>query len=241
MFNAILFDLDGTLLLNDTDTFIKCYFSLLMEEFKKKNLGDANLLFQSLQEAVKKMMQNRGPKSNEEVFWGEFERLTERSRKDFNEFFNNFYLNIFPKIKDLGNVKPHPYAREIVQRSFDLGLKVIIATNPVFPLIAIKERLSWAGLSEFPFHLITSMEIMHACKPFPEYYKEILEKIEEKPEKAIMVGNDVEEDLPAGRLGITTFLVTESQLINYGKEDLRPDLNGTLKDLYEILPKLTKS
>gem|GEM_PF-6186993 len=35
MIKAVLFDLDGTLLINDLDLFMKNYFSLLREDFKK--------------------------------------------------------------------------------------------------------------------------------------------------------------------------------------------------------------
>lgn len=174
MIKAILFDLDGTLLYSDLELFTKHYFSMLREEFKK--IGDADSLFKSLNIAVTKMMQNRGPKSNNEVFWEEFEKLVSIDRNIMEDFFYNFYIEKFPKLKDTVKARPNPYAKEVIEKAFDLGLKVVIATNAVFPLIAIRERLRWAEIDNFNYDLITSMEIMHACKPFPEYYKEILEK-----------------------------------------------------------------
>jgi FMN phosphatase YigB (HAD superfamily) len=238
MIKAILFDLDGTLLYSDLELFTKHYFSMLREEFKK--IGNEDSLFRSLNIAVAKMMKNRGPKSNNDVFWEEFEKLVNIDRNIMEDFFNNFYLEKFPKLKDMVKARPNSYAKEVIKKAFDLGLKVVIATNAVFPLIAIKERLRWAEIDNYNYDLITSMEIMHACKPFPEYYKEILEKIGEKPEKTMMVGNDLQEDLSASSLGIITFLTMDGQILNEDKSRYTPDIIGKMEDLLEILPLLSK-
>lgn len=238
MIKAVLFDLDGTLLINDVNLFMKNYFHLLKEEFKK--FGDENNLLKSLNLAVEKMLRNKGPKTNYETFWDEFTKLTNLEKTQMEDFFTKFYFEKFPLIKDLSKVKPSPYAKEVIQKSFDLGLKVVIATNAVFPKIAIEERLKWAEILDFPYYLITSMEIMHSCKPNPEYYLEILEKINEKPQNTIMVGNDIEEDLVSSKVGILTFLVKDTSLSDKTLNLTNSDLVGTLKDLIEILPLLAK-
>ncbi|ACI20057.1 HAD family hydrolase [Dictyoglomus thermophilum] len=237
MIKAVLFDLDGTLLINDLDLFMKNYFSLLREDFKK--IGDEKELFKNLNIAIEKMLLNKGPKTNYEVFWDEFTKLTGKDRKNMEEFFNNFYSQKFPLLKDLSQARTNFYAKEVIERSFELGLKVVIATNAVFPIIAIEERLRWGELQNYPYDLITSMEKMHSCKPNVEYYKEILEKINVPPERAIMVGNDIKEDLSASKLGILTFLYNHENIF-LNNIEYKPDFIGTLKDFFEILPLLAK-
>ncbi|MCX7845187.1 MAG: HAD hydrolase-like protein [Dictyoglomaceae bacterium] len=236
MVKSIWFDLDGTLLYNDIETFSKEYFKLLSQKISYLEREESFL--EKLQRAIYKMMQNRGPKTNEQVFWDSLLPITNLKKEVLYEFFNSFYKEDFPRLKIF--TRPHPYARKVIELAFNLGLKVVIATNAVFPLIAIKERLSWAGIDDFPYFLITSMEIMHSCKPFLEYYKEILEIVDEEPENCIMVGNDIEEDMVARKILVNTYLVngkfSRSDLIN--KEF--PDFIGPLEELITLLPLLSK-
>ena len=99
-------------------------------------------------------------------------------------------------------------------------------------ITALEQRLAWAGLGDFDFELITSYEIMHFCKPHPEYYQEILSLIGLSAEECLMVGNDIGEDLPAGTIGMKTFLV-ENMLIDNGAS-YKPDWRGDLNDFYRF-------
>lgn len=238
MIKAILFDLDGTLLINNIELFMYNYFNLLKQEFKK--LEDDNNLLQSLNFAVEKMLKNDGSKTNYEIFWNEFIKLSGQNKFKMENFFTKFYTEKFPLLKELSQAKPNPFSREVIQKSFELGLKVVIATNPVFPRIAIEERLKWAEVLDFPYNLITSMEIMHSCKPNLRYYLEILDIINEKPQNVLMVGNDPKEDLVAGSIGIITFLIKDTLYNNLSSEIYKSDFIGDLKDLLEILPLLAK-
>ena len=67
--------------------------------------------------------------------------------------------------------------------------------------------MRWAFLDPADFELITSYENMHFCKPHPEYYQEILDYLGEEAASCMMVGNEVEEDMVAGSLGMKTFLL----------------------------------
>lgn len=236
MIKSIWFDLDGTLLFNDMEIFSKEYFRLISE--KISCFGNPEFIIPNLQKAVYHMMQNKGPETNEEVFWNKFLSLTNMEREKLRTFFDEFYKKDFPRLKHL--TKPHPYARKVIELSFNLGLKVVIATNAVFPINAIKERLSWAGIDDFPYYLITSMEIMHSCKPHLEYYKEILDIVKEEPENCLMVGNDAQEDISAKKLLINTYLVSDGLVINESKDREVPDFKAPLKELLNILPLLSK-
>ena len=54
------------------------------------------------------------------------------------------------------------------------GHRVVIATNPFFPLKAVQHRLRWAGLppEKYPFALVTSYETFHFTKEMVAYYPE---------------------------------------------------------------------
>ena len=86
-------------------------------------------------------------------------------------------------------------------------------------------------MGSFSYDLITNYENMHAAKPHPEYYVEILEFLDCPAEQALMVGDDWKRDVePAASLGINVFWVCEAQ-------DEIPDPavpivgNGSLADL----------
>ena len=49
-----------------------------------------------------------------------------------------------------------------------------------------------------------------------------------------MVGNDVQEDLVAGNLGIETYLIT-NYMINRNNEEIESTYQGTYEDFYEFV------
>jgi FMN phosphatase YigB (HAD superfamily) len=114
------------------------------------------------------------------------------------------------------------------------GFQVAIATNPIFPERAIRERLRWLEIEDLPYDLITAYETMHFCKPSPDYYLEVLQLLKVAPEDCLMIGNDVEEDLSAQALGIRTFLV-EDCLLNPKNLPIETDYRGSFADLAAYL------
>ena len=67
-FEAILFDLDGTLLPMDNDIFVKGYLEILIKSVE--NLGYTfETLIPAMWKGVEKMTVNNGEKSNCSVFW----------------------------------------------------------------------------------------------------------------------------------------------------------------------------
>ncbi|HHU92099.1 MAG TPA: HAD family hydrolase [Halanaerobiaceae bacterium] len=222
-----LLDLDGTLLPIETDDFIKKYFILLQEEFAGIFAGD--LLIKNLMLATNEMIKNKGAKSNKDVFMEHFFALMEIDNQDeIMERFDLFYLNSFPSLK--AGIKETSLSRKLVKGLKDKGYQLVLATNSLFPIEALRERVSWANVDPDDFVLITDYETMHYSKPNINYYKEILELLNLEPENCLMIGNDVQEDLVAGQLGMETFLVTDF-LINRSGEEPACDWQGSLEDL----------
>lgn len=133
--------------------------------------------------------------------------------------------------------KPFPMARETLLKAHQQGHRLVIATNPVFPLTGVLTRLRYGNLSDIPFVYITNSEVMTRCKPKVAFYQELIEKLDLDPAKTVMIGNDPLKDLPAKEVGIATFLLdipTLSPLDDKTKQDPRIDHYGTYEDFQHI-------
>jgi FMN phosphatase YigB (HAD superfamily) len=225
--DTILFDLDGTLLPIDFDVFLHNYFQLLTSDFL--DIAAPDRFIKILLKATNEMINNKGEKLNKEVFLDSFFSLIEVSdQSEMMERFNLFYHRKFPLLGK--NLKIDYTPARIINYLKKAGYFLVLATNPVFPEVAVKERIKWSGLNPDDFILITHYENMHYCKPDPGFFREILDKIDSSPERCIMVGNDMQEDMIAGRLGMDTYLVKD-YLIDRSQGDIRPDWQGTLQEL----------
>ncbi|GED16897.1 HAD family hydrolase [Aneurinibacillus migulanus] len=228
---AIFFDLDGTLLTLDTEAFLHRYMKRLGEY--TAHIVDPELLVKSVWQATKQMMKDDGAdRTNEEIFREHFLAACGLEQEAIWPLFDVFYVEEFPLLKE--DIEPHPYALKVVEEAKKQGYRLVVATNPVFPGIAIQERMKWAGLSENDFEHVTIFETSRYCKPNPKYFIEICEQIDIKPEDAIMIGNDMQQDMIASEVGLKTFLV-EDYKIDRGVPQHRVDGHGTLKELYEQL------
>lgn len=235
MFKAILFDLDGTLLDIDMDIFLQHYFRKMVGMAREAGYANADRLVEFVWRSTDVMIKDRNPQvRNEEAFAEHFYRNWPVPRQEFEPFFERFYEEGFPVLREY--TRPFPGIPEMMNRVFNRGFQVVVATNAVFPLKALQHRLDWAGVGHFDYDLITSYELMHFCKPHPEYYQEIADALGVKPEECLMVGNDVGEDLSAGLIGMKTFLV-EDLLIDKGHQ-LKSDWRGFLPDLYDFIDRL---
>lgn len=208
--NTILFDLDGTLLPMDMDMFTQTYFGLLAK--KMAGYGyEPNKLIDMVWAGTKAMVKNDGQVSNEEVFWKFFEgAYGERVQRD-RQIFEEFYANEFDGAKAVCGA--YDGLAQLIREVREKGYRVVLATNPLFPDIATRKRVNWAGLSTEEFECYTTYENSCYCKPNPDYYRELLSRIKAQPEECLMVGNDVQEDMIAETLGMEVFLLTD-HLIN---------------------------
>lgn len=185
---AILFDLDDTLLVNPMDTFVPAYFRALTT-FMADELDPQRLIDQLLR-ATRAMDEGGHPaRTNEQAFAQVFYPGLGRERTELEPIFDRFYQDAFPDLRRL--TRPVPGARDAVRWAFDGSRQVVIATNPLFPRTAILQRIEWAGLrlDEMPFDLVTSYENMHSTKARPDYYAEIAERLGRRPAECVMVGD----------------------------------------------------
>ena len=228
---VVLFDLDGTLLPMDQEDFVKAYFGLLSR--KMANYGfDPKELVSSIWQGTKAMMRNDGTATNEEVFWRVLTDIYGDRILKAQSYFEDFYHNESMGVKDICGC--NPMSKEAVCRIKNKGLRVALATQPIFPQIATRNRIKWAGLEESDFELVTQYENIGFSKPSLDYYKEICNRLGVTPAECLMVGNDVDDDMVASSLGMKTFLLTDC-LINNSDKDISVYPQGGFSQLFAYL------
>jgi HAD superfamily hydrolase (TIGR01549 family) len=229
---ALLLDLDDTLLLNDMDIFLPRYFQALVA--KVQNELPAAPFMQALREATRAMALNDGRHgTNEQVFDAVFYPKVRRAKAELQPLFEAFYAQDFESLRR--DTAPDPAARAVVELAFAKGYRVAIATQPFFPRSAILARLRWAGVGaeEFPYEAISSYETASACKPHPHFFRTLAQHLGCRPQECLMVGDGVETDMPARRVGCKTFWVDRDPVPRPSKVSW--DAAGSLADLYMLM------
>lgn len=226
MLDAVLFDLDGTLLDIDLHAFLRDYFEALgptLSELAGPDF-DARTALAAVVRSTDAMCAVSGERTNREVFESSFRELTGTDLSDARaaDRIDRFYREEFPLLR--GAHGPRNGGRSAVRAARASGYALALATNPIFPAAAIHERVRWAGLSVDDFDVITSYENMRGCKPSADYFEQTAGLLGVDPARCLMVGDDAAMDLPAAVTGMRTFYV--------GKDaDTASDAAGDLHDL----------
>ena len=229
--NTILFDLDGTLLPMDQEKFVNGYFKMLAAKLAPYGYEPQQLI-NAILAGIEAMIKNDGSQLNEDAFWKRFVDIYGDKVLADKPVFEDFYKNEFQDARLFCGFNPK--AAETVRSLKDKGYRVVLATNPLFPSIATESRIRWAGLEPSEFDLYTTYENTSYCKPNLDYYRDILKRINCRPEECIMVGNDVGEDMVVEALGMQVFLLTDC-LINTQKKDITAYPHGSFEQLLSIL------
>ena len=231
---ALLFDLDGTLLPMDNDEFTGVYFHYLAEKMAAYGY-EKDKLIDGVWAGTAAMVKNDGSKTNEKVFWERFSQIFgEKALEDY-EIFEAFYKEEFQNAKSACGYDER--AAKAIRLAKEKGLRLILATNPIFPAVATYSWIKWAGLAAEDFELITTYENIGFCKPNPEYYKEIMDRQGLTPGECVMIGNDVGEDMIAKKLGMDVFLLTD-HMINRKNEDISEYPQGGFDELIRMIVNL---
>ena len=227
----ILFDLDSTLLQMDQDEFIRQYIYTL--NLKIKEIGKDKEFINYFLKSVYCTIENNGDKTNEDLFWSLLDLKYPNSRQ-YEPFFDSFYKNEFRNISSI--VDKNNTTKLLIDALKGRGYNLILATQPIYPLAATLERMSWCGLKKDDFSYITSYENSHYCKPNKKYYEEILANLNLDSKDCVMIGNDMDDDfkeLPVeiDRIIILDYLInTNNKEINFKKLYLNDLLNEIIND-----------
>ena len=231
---AVLFDLDATLLPMDQDEFVRAYMQGLVTKLVPHGY-DQQRLIDAVWAGTAAMVKNNGATTNEEAFWRVFCDAFGADARQDEPILDDFYHNEFQTIQQICGYTPA--AAETVRALSARGVRVALATNPLFPAIATESRMRWAGLAPNDFELYTTYENISYCKPNLDYYREILRRLDLDPQECLMVGNDVGDDMVAAELGMRVFLLTD-HLINKGGADITQYPRGSFADLQVYIDEL---
>ena len=238
---TLLLDLDDTLLDTNMAAFGPAYFAALSSSLAE--FVSPEIMLPALTGGTRAMMENQDPaRTLREVFNAHFYPRLGLDHGVLSGIIDEFYKTIFPTLGHVAGRRPE--AIDFVKWAVTQGHQVAIATNPYFPLAAVKHRLDWAGLpgGEFPFALISSYETFHFTKENPAYFPEFLAQLGCPEGPVVMVGNDFDMDLiPAMKAGIAVFWLRTNgeqdhpEIPQGGFADLRRWLESV--DPGEITPK----
>ncbi len=247
---TILFDLDDTLLSTNMEAFLPLYFHALGESLS--DLAPTKVLSDQIHEAVGFMSINRDPcLMLDEIFADHFYLPLGVSEKEYREQLDHFYRVEFPKLKHV--TQPRPEARQLIEWCKTQGITMAIATNPLFPDAATRQRIEWAGLNPSDFVFYSTFNNFHFTKPNLTYYAECLGRLGWPEENTVMVGDNLTHDLqPMQEMGFPTFWVTSDpindslthgtlgQVLPWLKEQQLTDRNSLL-DTFEINQTILRS
>ena len=139
---TLLLDLDDTLLNTNIDSFIPAYFQALAKELAPHVAPE--IMLRALMSGTKRMMENEDfSQTLEQVFNATFYPQISSTHEKIAATLDNFYDHIFPTLG--GVTTPKPEAKPFIDWAFSQGLRIAIATDPIFPRKATHHRLRWAG------------------------------------------------------------------------------------------------
>ena len=238
MIKAVCFDLDGTLLPLDVDSFCKHYFGMLAAKLAARGY-EPQALINGIMQGTKAMYKNDGHATNEQVFWQTFCGIFgEKAREDM-PYFEQFYIEDFDKARAACGFDPA--AAPTVRACKEMGLRVCVATNPLFPEIATRKRLCWTGLSCDEVEFYTTYENCSYCKPNPAYFLDVASRLGVDPCECLMVGNDAREDMAAAAVGMKVFLLLNDYLLGAEGVDIGKFPHGDFAALLEYIKELQKA
>jgi phosphoglycolate phosphatase-like HAD superfamily hydrolase len=146
---GILFDLDNTLILFDETEFFDHYFRIIPQSFS--DIMPHELFLEKLLDATRVLLENDGHTLNVHCFMNFFAQGFENRQKEIWDRFLHFYATDYDQLQALVTLPSG--LQSVFQQLESNGLKLVVATNPIFPLSVQLKRLAWAGLETVSFDL----------------------------------------------------------------------------------------
>ena len=247
MLKAVLLDLDNTLILFDELEYYNAFFQKLNDFFSDEFTQDE--LKERVVNGTMALRHNNGEKNNLKCFLEVFARGFEEKRAELWERFLVFYRKSYDDIKVAVAVPDGLH--DGIGRLRQTGLKLVIASNPIFPMIAQKKRMQWGNLDPEGFDLFTDIENMSYVKPTIDYYCQACKMVGERPEACLMVGNDPVNDMAAAGAGLRTYRTTDAAVVDYAALTLTdeqrnksfrgipdPDYEGLFSGVADVVERL---
>jgi FMN phosphatase YigB (HAD superfamily) len=235
MIKAVLLDLDDTLIITNTAEFFPTYL---------KALGEYASAFASPKTFVQMVVTtyNEALQTQDVT-----DRLYPRFVRGLNanlgnshkgheieHLFAGFYANEYAALSSM--IKPRPETPPFLHWLAEHGYQLVVATNPAIPESATLQRMAWGGIpaDRYQFAAVTTLENMHFGKPQPEYFEEILLRIDVNASEAIMIGDDWDNDMVgAAACGMHTFWIAGQGVLP--PDDIPISGYGTYRHLIALI------
>ncbi|EHQ90269.1 HAD family hydrolase [Desulfosporosinus youngiae] len=225
MIQAILFDIEGTMINLDTAKFIQNYLGILAPRFA--HLLSPDKFTKHLLKSIETIQKEPKPEQTVvQTLLDDLAKATGQSVQVLKPIFEEFYVSDFPALRCL--VQANPQGVKAVEYAIQQGFLTAVLSNPLIPLIAIKEQIRWAGLTPEHFKVIATPDNCHYCKPHPGFFKEVANNLGVRPQNCLIVTKQI-NDLICRELGMKTFIVDGIDL------EVQTDYSGSLDDLYRLI------
>ncbi|TGE36724.1 HAD family hydrolase [Desulfosporosinus fructosivorans] len=224
MIQAILFDLEDTLINIDAIAFMRNYLGILAPRFA--HLLSPDKFSKQFSKSLEVARSEPKPgQTNIQSFYDDFSKATGQSIQTLQPIFEEFYESDFPALRCL--VQAIPQGVKVVEYAIQQGFLTAVASNAILPLNAMQEHISWAGLTPEHFKIIPSLDNFHFFKPHLGFFREVAESLGVKPDNCLIVSGHT-QDLVCRELGMKTFFVG-----SIGLEET--DYAGNLDDLFRLI------
>ena len=157
MIEAVLFDLDETLLDLNLDAYVRS-FSLGRVDLVGRiaRMPAVRVAVPYCRALVGMLGERDDDLTNAAFLDGRFEDLTgipldDPAIADCISFYDREVFNPSARASRAIGGRPMPGAHRCLEACLRLGVKVALATNPTFPEACTRERMAWAGIADFPF------------------------------------------------------------------------------------------
>jgi len=225
LIQAILFDLEGTLINVNMADFMRNYLGILAPRFAHL-LSPEKFSKQLLRSLETSQSDPKPGQTNMQTFYDDFSKATGHSAPSLRPIFEEFYESDFPALRCL--VQAIPQGVKVVEYAIQQGFLTAVASNPVLPLRAMWEHVRWAGLKPEHFKVIPALDTFHFCKPQLGFFREVAENLGVKPESCLLVSGQT-QDIICRELGMKMFLIGTKE-----SQD-QADYTGDLDDLFHLI------
>lgn len=200
MIRAVLFDLDETLLDLNLEAYVWAFSSQRVRLISSIARSAPSKVAIPYWRSLVEMM---GPRADNLTNAAFFERsfaqesgvpLDDPALAECVAFYDAEVFNSLSRASKSIDGKPRRGAHALLDMCQQLGLITALATNPTFPGILTRERMAWAGIEDYPFAHVSTMENSTRAKPWGRYYAEVCSAVGVVPEECLMVGNDPKND-----------------------------------------------
>lgn len=205
MIRGMLLDLDNTLLSIDVDLFIERYSRAMADALLPDDPGRGLAIITGASYALLIDRSGHGPNRHRLV-----SRLAEelgRSNDDVWAAIESDGVRAMEGLRPLAT--PLPWTRDLMAEIQRRGLRMAIATNPIYPRAVVEERVRWAGVDPDQADAVACLESCSSTKPHLAYFEEMAAALGLTLDDCLMVGDDPDQDVPDTPSALRVHLLAE--------------------------------